>query len=233
MDIIRATDSIRLKWLKWFTSIATVFVLLIAYIPIGSLLNNLFFSMFGATYIASVLPFIIYLAASTVLVYIVLDSFFGKTRINVQVTVDRNHYCSYSQRIFARILDEVIIIVTTFMISFSIPLALSYVNVSWIFGNTVIIILYIVIGSLYYVSFWVSGQTIGMELAGIIILDGDGKTITWNQAGLRLIFDMLSKLTLGLLYITLFLSPNRQTLADKVSSTYVYIVYQSSEQRGV
>lgn len=135
-------------------------------------------------------------------------------------------------RSLAKVIDELILLLSTFLFSalltfltalFLIFLALIEIEIN--IPNKMINIdpipIYLALSFFYYLTFWRSGQTIGMQFFNLILLDKDKNHLTIKQALLRFFLDLVAKLTLGLPYLTIF-AKKRQTLVDKLSKTYVY-----------
>lgn len=147
---------------------------------------------------------------------------FKKLDYTYHIRVINHRLAGRFNRIRARIIDEVIIITIFFVTQIVIDsLAMASMQNLTITGSF-IVLSYIIVSFSYYTMFWKSGRTIGMELSEIAILTKDETIISFNQAAKRSIFDILIKLTFGL--ILLFLKKNAKpiTKLDKVSSTYCY-----------
>jgi uncharacterized RDD family membrane protein YckC len=132
----------------------------------------------------------------------------GKLSINIDksVTIETENeiikykFASFGQRLKARLIDILIII---------IPNALIPVISAWL-----------------YWGLQQSGKkqsTIGQELQGIVILDLDGRKISFKQASIRFFVDFLNILTFFIGYLLIFFNNKNQCLHDFISGCIVVV----------
>lgn len=83
----------------------------------------------------------------------------------------------------------------------------------------------ILLGWSYYATYEASSRraTPGKQVAGLIVTDLNGRTLTFNVASRRYWARVLTWLTLGLGYLLVFTTKRKQTLHDLVAGTVVVI----------
>ncbi len=78
------------------------------------------------------------------------------------------------------------------------------------------------VGVAYFVAFWVtSGQTPGKKALGIRVVSTDGTPLTWGQAIMRYVGQLVSTVMLGLGFLWIAVDARRQGLHDKIANTLV------------
>lgn len=137
-------------------------------------------------------------------------------------------------RIAAKAIDEILIIcmgLALFSVFSNILAAIAlllkltlikYLDVYIYFDVYHVVIAYLLVAFVYYVSFWLRGHTIGMSMMGLVITNSSTERITAKQAVVRYFLDCLAKLSLGILYLPALLDPKHLTVPDRASKTYVY-----------
>ena len=85
-------------------------------------------------------------------------------------------------------------------------------------GNAVGVIL----GLAYYVYFFTgTGQTVGSKVMGIKVVDVNGRPLAVGPAIIRVLGAYVSGMLLGLGYLWMLRDANKQTLHDKMASSFV------------
>ena len=83
----------------------------------------------------------------------------------------------------------------------------------------------LLVAGIFYVWFWThGGQTLGMKVWKIKIVDNNLGTISFKQAMLRLLYAVISCLPLGLGLFWMLFNPQKQTLYDRWSKTQLVMV---------
>lgn len=67
-----------------------------------------------------------------------------------------------------------------------------------------------------------TGQTLGKQLAGVIVLQPDGHIVTTRTAIIRGLMQIISLLPFGLGFIWMIWDPDKRTWHDRVADTVVY-----------
>jgi uncharacterized RDD family membrane protein YckC len=85
---------------------------------------------------------------------------------------------------------------------------------------------FIVIVAGYLLFFWtLAGQTLGMKLLGIRLIDFEGAPRLGSRTGVRRLFGIfLSVLTLGIGFVVVLFSDRRRGLPDRIANTEVILV---------
>ena len=83
----------------------------------------------------------------------------------------------------------------------------------------------VIIGLVYYVYFFTStGQTLGAKVMGIKVVDANGGTLSTGSAVVRVIGAYVSGMILGIGYLMMLWDGKKQTLHDKMASSFVVTV---------
>ena len=78
----------------------------------------------------------------------------------------------------------------------------------------------LLVGGLFYIWFWThGGQTLGMKVWKIKLVDNELKPVTARQATLRLLVAVASCIPLGLGFFWMLFNQQRQTLYDRWSNS--------------
>lgn len=78
---------------------------------------------------------------------------------------------------------------------------------------------------LFFGWFWThGGQTLGMRAWRLRLLDARGRTVTWQQSAIRVAVAYLSAIALGLGYLWVWISADRQAWHDTLSGTRLVMV---------
>ena len=82
---------------------------------------------------------------------------------------------------------------------------------------------------IYFGWFWThGGQTLGMKVWRVRILDNDGKGLSWRQAAIRFVIAILSWLALGLGFLSCLWSPTNSTWHDRYSGTKLVVARKNA-----
>lgn len=127
------------------------------------------------------------------------------------------YYGDLGKRIFAAIIDGIIVSLSMTIIGYLLVLCLG------IAGSVVVPIVCAVGPWMYYILMeggsW--HATLGKRMMGLYVADSNGDGITYSVAILRLIGKMLSGLILGIGYLMAFFDERKQGLHDMIAKSYV------------
>lgn len=221
MYMILESPNVRLTWLKYLITLIISCFWFIFYWPAYGYLSTSLLAIGVTDQFRLVFP-LIYLSVMLILVKHLFKRVLKKTVIKTVVYLKANIYPGFLKRIISSIIDDLIIIVTTWFLALTLMIGIITIGLSINITPFRFIVLYLINSMCYYVLFLQAGQTIGMSLVNIVVVDKDGLRINYKQALLRLAFETLSKLMLGIPYMCLVKKPTCETLSDRLSKTRTY-----------
>jgi uncharacterized RDD family membrane protein YckC len=150
------------------------------------------------------------------------------------------YYAGVVSRLFAFVIDVLILIVAMTLITWLVTFANSILRVDAILGNLIgdgaldvaSVILAILLTSGVYVGyplfFWtLTGQTPGMTLMGLRVVTTDGHYLSFGQSIRRLIGYIVSALVLFLGFLWILVDDRRQGWHDKIAGTCVVYTWHA------
>ncbi|MDO8551543.1 MAG: RDD family protein [bacterium] len=131
--------------------------------------------------------------------------------------VPLQNYASFGQRFAAIFLDSIVIGLLNSFISYLLNAAMGNT------GGTIASVMSFALAILYYVLYQSSAtQTLGKRVLKIKVVDENGKTPSAMTFFLReIIGKLISGIILGIGYLMMLWDKKKQTLHDKIASTYV------------
>jgi uncharacterized RDD family membrane protein YckC len=131
----------------------------------------------------------------------------------------------FGRRLAAALIDGLIILFATFVISLGIILFLGYLNTysrnEPAPVSTVVMICGVIFSLIYYVGFWSkSGQTFAKSVLGITVVGSDGKPLSFGKAILRYFGYIISAIPLSLGFLWITFDKRRQGWHDKIASSF-------------
>jgi uncharacterized RDD family membrane protein YckC len=150
-------------------------------------------------------------------------------------------YAGFVTRMVAFIIDRAIVSIIVFIMvwstewivnAFEINLLLFSEGSSWQMSLAVAMGLYLAIGLLYDIGFWLlAGQTPGKRVLGVRIVRTDGKRLRFGNAIRREIGYVISGI-LFLGYLWILFDNRRQGLHDKLAGTIVVYSWPEGQMQG-
>lgn len=133
-------------------------------------------------------------------------------------TVASSRYGGFVERLFAYIIDGVIIGVAAGVLT-------GIATATESLGLSILASLIVIVGSIgYFVYFWgTTGQTIGKKVLGLKVVgpNGEQNGIGYGTAFLRLIGYSVSGFLFYLGFLWIIWDPNKQGFHDKIAKTHV------------
>jgi len=132
----------------------------------------------------------------------------------------------FNRRLAATLIDGLILLVGTFMLSIAIGLAGVFLDFyredNPIPVHTLVTICGLILSLLYYVIAWTkSGQTIAKSVLGIKVVGSTGQPLSIGKAILRYLGYIISAAALSLGFVWIIFDKERQGWHDKIASSYV------------
>ncbi len=150
------------------------------------------------------------------------------------------YYAGFVSRLFAFVIDVLILIVAMTLITWLVAFVNSILRVDAILGNligdgaldvaSVILAVLLTIGVYvgYPLFFWtLTGQTPGMTLMGVRVVTTDGHYLSLGQSIRRLIGYIVSALVLYLGFLWILVDDRRQGWHDKIAGTCVVYTWHA------
>ena len=131
-------------------------------------------------------------------------------------------YATVLQRIAAWIIDLIILFfVAIFVMGFSFVSSLFMMNVGFIVGGILSMILIVFVYTIALETAW-NGQTVGKKIVKIRVVKENGKSITFTEALIRNIFRIIDNQFVGLVGLILILvTEKKQRIGDLIAKTVV------------
>lgn len=127
--------------------------------------------------------------------------------------------------------DGLLLLGVIFLSSLFFPLLPDAFNYS-LLGKVIKGVYVLAIIFLFYGWFWThGGQTLGMKVWDLYLVNADGKFINWRVALLRFISAMLSWAALGLGFTWILLDRRRRTWHDIISKTQIVYVAKKTDKK--
>ncbi|MEJ2213819.1 MAG: RDD family protein [Gammaproteobacteria bacterium] len=80
------------------------------------------------------------------------------------------------------------------------------------------------VAALFFIWFWSNGgQTLGMKVWKLRLVNSNNQPLSYRQASLRLFMLVITCLPMGIGFIWMLFSKNRQTLYDRWSATHMVV----------
>jgi len=150
------------------------------------------------------------------------------------------YYAGFVSRLFAFVIDVLILVLAMTLITWLVAVVNSMVRVDAVLGNligaeavdvaSVILATLLTIGVYvgYPLFFWtLTGQTPGMTLMGLRVVTTDGHYLSLWQAIHRLIGYLVSALVLYLGFLWILVDDRRQGWHDKIAGTCVVYTWHA------
>jgi uncharacterized RDD family membrane protein YckC len=150
------------------------------------------------------------------------------------------HYAGFVSRLFAFVLDVLILVVAVTLITWLITVVNGLVRVDAILGGllgagavdvaSVILAMLLTFGVYigYPLFFWtLTGQTLGMTLMGLRVVTTDGHYLSLGRSVRRLIGYLVSALVLWLGFLWILVDDRRQGWHDKIAGTCVVYTWHA------
>jgi len=131
----------------------------------------------------------------------------------------------FGRRFAATLIDGLILLVGTFMLSLAVGLIGVFANLYTVDKpipvNALITLSGLILSLLYYVVAWSkSGQTIAKSVFGIKVVGTDGQPLSVSKALLRYLGYIISAVILSLGFLWIAFDKKRQGWHDKIASSY-------------
>ena len=127
--------------------------------------------------------------------------------------------------------DGLLLLGVIFLASLFFPLLPEALNFS-LLGKILKVLYLISITFLFYGWFWThGGQTLGMKVWNLYLVDTDGKFINWKTALVRFIAALLSWAVVGLGFTWILLDRKHRTWHDIISKTQILYVPASKVKK--
>lgn len=140
--------------------------------------------------------------------------------VEARETLPQFVYGSFSQRFFAYVID-ILLINAVSSLFFTIARSFGLYDRSGSFS------LYKIIGLLIYLAYftlmtkWTEGQTIGKMIFGLRVLSLHNEELTWGDVFTREFIGRYIQKTIKILYLLVFVTKRRETMADLFTDTVV------------
>lgn len=154
-----------------------------------------------------------------------IDQFFQ--RIETQKFLEEGKYAGFIKRLVAGIIDIYISLIIT---TISIYIIDKYTKTNYyVIGPILFTFIYVFSSAIFERTSW--HASIGKKIVGIEVTDEYENPITLGTALLRNIAKFLNILTLGLGFLVCVSPPKKQTLADRITKTYVLNKVSFNEEK--
>lgn len=163
----------------------------------------------------------------------------------------QGHYAGFITRLFAFMIDVMIIVIMLGAVSYSLSLVWRFFDLipdifTDLFGSTETIAnaykaalptitpaVNVVLVFGYFIFFWVSsGQTLGKALMGVRVVSVSGRPLTFLQAFLRFLLYPISAFIFFLGFIWILVDNQRQGWHDTIARTYVIYTWKAVPHTG-
>ena len=102
------------------------------------------------------------------------------------------------------------------------PLIVQFTQTGKIIGSVLVTVNCITLSFVFYAWFWVhGGQTLGMKVWSLYLIEPDGKFINWKTAGIRYITAVCSWLCFGLGFTWILLNKDKRAWHDISSNSRI------------
>ena len=134
-------------------------------------------------------------------------------------------YAGFWARLFARIIDAIVMVVVDVIVLFVIGIS----QRNYYYGGGMspmggMLTIFMLLFNLFYDPFMTGfyGGTIGKKALGMTVVDSNGNyPIGFWRALLRYIMQIIFGMLFGITYLVLIFDPQKQSLHDKIVGTYV------------